>query len=72
MSPLGLLTGYAVLGLAFLLVSPLIFVIAVVDWLTFWRKGRAPSPFLPEHPASAKEWAETMERGRQLQEKEEP
>ena len=77
------------LALGFLILSPLILVIAIVDWVTVWRKGRAPSPFIPEHPDSiawrhgrphdartawdnddAQTWAETMERGRRLQAKE--
>ncbi len=63
--------GYFFLALAFLVLSPVILLIGVLEWIRIWRRGPWPNPFLPEDPASAGAWAEKMERGRRLQAEEE-
>lgn len=64
--------GWALALIAGMLVlSPVILGIAAYEWIMKRRRGVAPSPFIPEHPDSAAAWAKTMERGRQIQDKEE-
>lgn len=57
----------ALLALGFILMGPVILAIAVSERVRLWRHGPAPTPFPPEHPESARAWADTMERGRRLQ-----
>lgn len=71
MSAAGVCLGYLLIGLAFLLLSPLIVLIALADWCRCWCHGRAPRPFVPEHPDSQRRWIERMERARRLQAQEE-
>ncbi len=64
--------GWLIFGVAILMLSPIIMVIAGLDWWLYWRQGGpAANYFPPEHPDSARAWAETMERGRRIQAKEE-
>ena len=63
--------GYVFIALGLLALSPFTVGIAVIEWWHVWRHGRAPTYFIPEHPESARAWAERMERGRKIQEREE-
>lgn len=55
---------------ALVLFIPMVLVVMVMEWYGYLRHGPAPSPFLPESERSFKAWAGTMERGRQIQQRE--
>ena len=61
--------GVIGLILAFMIASPLIALIGIYSLFKLWRP--TPSYFPPEHPDSAKVWAEKMERARRAQAREE-
>ena len=63
--------GYLVLFGLLACLLPFILVLAVYDWLLVGLGKRRPEYFIPEHPDSQRAWIETMERGRQIQRKEE-
>lgn len=63
--------GYLVLFLMLAALVPFILLLAAWDWVRLMWHGRTPEYFIPEHPDSQRAWIEAMERGRQIQRKEE-